>query len=70
LQDSDRSHLVVTLVEKCSKLKKQDWEVVEKDLFDFGDRNIDGLRVVVDALNQLKARKKLPSKKYRTQFIS
>lgn len=45
----DRGHLVVPLVRNARKLEDQDWDVVEKDLFDLTEEDLIGLDVVVDA---------------------
>ncbi|WP_034552369.1 NAD(P)-dependent oxidoreductase [Carnobacterium funditum] len=58
----DRSHLVVPLVRNARKLEEQDWEVVEKDLFDLAYTDIDGLDVVVDAFKSAQGREELHQK--------
>ncbi len=45
----DRGHLVVPLVRNARKLEDQDWDVVEKDLFDLAYEDLIGLDIVVDA---------------------
>lgn len=45
----DRGHLVVPLVRNARKLESQDWDIVEKDLFDLAYEDLVGLDIVVDA---------------------
>lgn len=58
----DRGHLVVPLVRNARKLEDQDWEIVEKDLFDLSYTDLVGLDVVVDAFKAPEGREELHQK--------
>ncbi|SEL19329.1 hypothetical protein SAMN04488700_1271 [Carnobacterium iners] len=57
-----RGYLVVPLVRNAHKLKEQNWEVVEKDLFDLSYTDLAGLDVVVDAFKPSQGREELHQK--------
>lgn len=57
-----RGHLVVPLVRNARKLKEQNWEVVEKDLFDLSYKDLAGLDVVVDAFKPSQGKEELHQK--------
>ncbi|WP_313466880.1 NAD(P)-dependent oxidoreductase [Carnobacterium sp.] len=58
----DRGYLVVPLVRNANKLEEQDWDIVEKDLFDLTYDDIEGLDVVVDAFKAPQGREELHQK--------
>lgn len=58
----DRGHLVVPLVRNARKLESQDWDVVEKDLFDLAYEDLVGLDIVVDAFKASQGSEELHQK--------
>ena len=58
----DRGHLVVPLVRNARKLETQEWDIVEKDLFDLAYEDIVGLDAVVDAFKAAQGREELHEK--------
>jgi putative NADH-flavin reductase len=58
----ERGHLVVPLVRNARKLEEQDWQVVEKDLFDLTYTDLMGLDVVVNTFKAPQGHEELHEK--------